>query len=160
MRKEAYSQKELERAAEEILAELEGWECSVRQARRSAEQTGVEQLIRVIAAAAEQMAAELQDKPETMSPEANARVEAKERSEMVQDSERIERGTKTLMRMQTQDGTDTLQLQGQLYDRQMYPAAAPVSPLTPFGGKQQVLYTISDWIERDSRRYDSGFTIF
>lgn len=153
MRSESYSQTELEQAAEEILAELEGWGHRDRKAAYQREAAEAEPLVRLLMTAAEQAVIRLQTEKETEVPAfrydrdgAEAGTEAASHSDF--SAERMESGLS--LRQQREAGQVISAADAAI------PAAQPVS----FGAEQLRMETISEWIERDSRRYDSEFTIF
>ena len=166
MRSETWTQTQLEMAAETILAELEGREHKVRQERRTREEHKVQperslpgeidaaQLLRVIATAAAVV--------HTGETRKEAAETAKAGTEPVGEYETAESD----MRASAQPfgGADTVfRVRAQNADSPsavMESVSESGQRQTPNEGTKTMLHTISDWIERESRRYDSGFTIF
>ena len=176
MKTKEYSATELELAAEEILAELEGWERTTSQQRQtSIEQASVERFIRMMVSAAEQITAERRGESinqkssamenrtieENNAAEKRRRADAEAQSSISDVFEQTEAGTQEVMRDTVSNGDYSLQLRNHTGMLQSVHTeeAAPVRQVMPFGRGQQQLHAISDWIERDSRRYDSGFPI-
>ena len=166
MRSETWTQTQLEMAAETILAELEGRERRAWQERRTREEQNGQQehslpeeidaaqLLRVIAAAAavvhtEEMRNEAAETAkagtETVGEYASAEAD-------MRTSAQPFGGADTVFRMRTQSAASPSGVIGADSE------SGQQKKITD--GTKTMLHTISDWIERESRRYDSGFTIF
>lgn len=153
MRTESWSQTQLELAAEAILAELEGRERRTQRERYLPEGADAEQFLRVIAAAAAQTV----EQHETTEA---AETVVKRNTGAALEYEAAESGVRA-----SAQADEEVTIFRMREPRAAAPSAAAETPETdqqriPIGGRQQTLHTISDWIERESRRYDGGFTIF
>lgn len=173
MRKMQYSAAELELAAEEILEELEGWERTAQQKQETADVSRAERFLQMITSVAEQAGSARREEPTKMqqSPaEAQfAEVVNPRNLSLHTSTEAISEPSAPL----EQDQIDAFsevplsdrsgKLRSRMQNRTEGVSRIPAEEAATAWQRtlfiQSQLSAISDWIERDSRRYDSGFSI-
>ncbi|MGI6014582.1 MAG: hypothetical protein ACOX7K_09985 [Oscillospiraceae bacterium] len=178
MKEVEYSETELELAAEKILAELDGWDVAEHREQKQGKSETIEQFVRVLLSAMEQITAQgervtVEEKTDTIASrtaeetiamvrrQAGAEWDKTLSDNRMNDDAQMENVTMDFAQADSQEVSYNLRQKsvGTLQSIRTG-ISSPMRQLTLFGDGQQQLHTISDWIERDSRRYDSGFPVF